>query len=78
MGMIQTYAVVSNLIMLLVRAYYGYVTCHVGTTYLYALGGLVIGVFAGNWAYRHIPGRLFTYIVYSYIGISGLIILFTA
>ena len=78
MGMIQTYAVVSNLAMLAVRACYGYVTYTVGTTYLYALGGLVIGVLAGNWAYRHIPGRLFSYIVYSYIGISGIIILFTA
>lgn len=36
------------------------------------------GVIAGNWAYKHIPNRLFTYIVYIYIGISGLIILLTA
>jgi uncharacterized membrane protein YfcA len=78
MGMIQTYAVITNIAMLIVRAYNGYVTPTVGTTYLYALGGLAIGVIAGNWAFRRIPGRLFTYLVYTYIGISGLIILMTA
>ena len=78
MGMIQTYAVVTNIIMLAVRAYNGYVTPVVGTTYLYGLGGLAIGVLAGNWAYKRIPARLFTYIVYAYIGISGIIILTTS
>ena len=78
MGMIQTYAVITNIVMLAVRAFNGYVTPVVGTTYLYALGGLAIGVMAGNWAFNRIPSRLFTYIVYAYIGISGAIILFTA
>ena len=78
MGMIQTYAVITNITMLAVRAYNGYVTPAVGTTYLYALGGLAIGVIAGNWAFKRIPNKLFTYIVYAYIGISGTIILFTA
>jgi uncharacterized membrane protein YfcA len=77
MGMIQTYAVITNVIMLAVRAYNGYVTPVVGTTYLYGLGGLALGVLAGNWAYKRIPNRLFTYIVYAYIGISGAIILLT-
>lgn len=77
MGMIQTYAVITNVVMLAVRAYNGYVTSAVGTTYLYALGGLVIGVLAGNWAFKRIPSRIFTYIVYSYIGLSGVIILLT-
>ena len=78
MGMIQTYAVITNIIMLAVRAYNGYVTPVVGTTYLYGLGGLAIGVLAGNWAYKRIPARLFTYIVYASIGISGIIILSTS
>ena len=78
MGMIQTYAVITNITMLAVRAYNGYVTPYVGTAYLYALGGLVIGVLAGNWAFNRIPNRLFTYIVYTYIAISGAIILLTA
>lgn len=78
MGMIQTYAVITNITMLAVRAYNGYVTPYVGTAYLYALGGLVIGVIAGNWAFSRIPNRLFTYIVYAYIAISGAIILLTS
>ena len=77
MGMIQTYAVITNITMLVVRACNGYVTPAVGNAYLYALGGLAIGVIAGNWAFSCIPNRLFTYIVYTYIGISGLIILLT-
>jgi uncharacterized membrane protein YfcA len=78
MGMIQTYAVITNISMLAVRAYNGYVTQVVGMTYLYALAGLAAGVLLGNWAFKHIPNRLFTYVVYVYIGISGLIIFLTA
>ena len=78
MGMIQTYAVLTNVTMVISRAFNGYVTPDVSTAYLYGLGGLVIGVLAGNWAYKRIPNRIFTYVVYAYIGISGAIILFTA
>ena len=77
MGMIQMYAVTTNITMLAVRIYNGYVTPAVGTSYLYGLTGLAIGVIAGNWAFKRIPARLFTYIVYAYIGISGAIILLT-
>ena len=78
MGMIQTYAVITNISLLVARGYNGYLTSTVGTTYLYALGGLALGVIAGNWAFKHIPNKLFSYIAYAYIGISGLIIFFTA
>lgn len=78
MGMIQTYAVITNIVMLGVRAFNGYVTPVVGTTYLYSLGGLALGVIAGNWAFSRIPNRIFTYVVYAYIGISGLVIFMTA
>ena len=78
MGMIQTYAAITNVTMLAVRAYNGYVTPTVGWSYLYGLAGLAIGILAGGWAYRHIPARIFTYVVYAYIGISGAIIFLTA
>ncbi len=78
MGMIQTYAVITNISMLAVRAFNGYVTEVVGMTYLYAMAGLAVGVLLGNWAFKHIPNKLFTYVVYGYIGISGLIIFMTA
>ena len=77
MGMIQTYAVTTNITMLAARIYNGYVTPAVGTSYLYGIAGLAIGVIAGNWAFKRIPSKLFTYIVYAYIGISGTIILLT-
>ena len=77
MGMIQTYAVITNISLLAARGYNGYLTATVGTTYVYALIGLAIGVIAGNWAFKRIPNKLFSYIVYAYIGISGLIIFFT-
>lgn len=78
MGMIQTYAVITNIAMLIVRAFAGYVTPAVGGAYLYGLAGLAMGVIAGNWAYKRIPGKLFTYIVYAYIGVCGLVIFLTA
>ena len=78
MGMIQTYAVTTNITMLAVRIYNGYVTPAVETSYLYGLAGLAIGVIAGNWAFKRIPNKLFTYLVYAYIGISGAVILLTA
>ena len=78
MGMIQTYAFVTNLTMLAVRAWNGYVTPTVGTTYIYGLIGLAVGVLSGNWAYKRIPNRIFTYVVYAYIAVSGLVILLTA
>ena len=78
MGMIQTYAVITNITMVIVRAYNGYITPTVGTAYLYGIIGLTIGVLVGNWAYKRIPNKLFTYVVYAYIGISGLIIFLTA
>ena len=78
MGMIQTYAFVTNLTMLAVRAWNGYVTPMVGTTYIYGLIGLSVGVLSGNWAYKRIPNRIFTYVVYAYIAVSGLVILLTA
>ena len=78
MGMIQTYAVASNIMMLGARAYNGYLTPAVGESYIYSLVALAIGVLAGSWAFKSIPGKIFTYVVYSYIGVSGLVILLTA
>jgi uncharacterized membrane protein YfcA len=78
MGMIQTYAVVTNILMLGVRAWNGHLTTSVSTTYLYSLGGLALGVIAGNWAFKHIPNKIFSYIVYAYIAVCGAIILISA
>ena len=78
MAMTQTYFLIGNAMMTLVRAYNGFVTPTVGITYLYALGGVLLGTLADSWAFRHIPNRIFSYVVYGYIGLSGVIILLTA
>lgn len=78
MAMIQMYFVIGNTMMTIVRALNGYLTSAVGSTYIYALAGLAIGTLAGSWAFSRIPNRIFTYVVYTYIGISGVIILLTA
>ena len=78
MGMIQTYAVLTNVIMLTARACNGYLTTSVGSAYLYSLGGLLIGVLAGRWAFKRLSDKLFAYIVYAYIGVSGLVIFLTS
>ena len=78
MAMIQMYFVIGNTMMTIVRAMNGYLTPAVGTTYIYARAGLAIGTLAGSWAFSRIPNRIFTYVVYTYIGISGVIILLTA
>ena len=46
MGMIQTYAVLTYIIMLAVRSFNGYVTPSVGESYLYGIIDLAIGVIA--------------------------------
>ena len=77
MGMIQTYFVISNAMMTVVRASNGFATGAVGQSYLYCIVAVIIGNILGSWAFNHIPGKIFPYVVYAYIGISGMIILLT-
>lgn len=78
MGMIQTYFVITNSMMTLVRASNGFVTAAVGKSYIFCLAAVGIGAAIGGWAFNRIPGKIFPYVVYSYIGISGIIILLTS
>lgn len=75
MGMIQTYFVITNAMMTIARAYNGFVTPAVGKCYLFCLGAVAIGATLGAWAFNRIPGNKFPYVVYGYIGVSGVIIL---
>lgn len=75
MAMAQTYFLIGNAMMTLVRLYNGFVTPAVLDGYLYGIGGVVLGTMLGAYVFSRIPTRLFRYIVYAYIGISGLIIL---
>ena len=77
MAMAQTYFLIGNAVMTLVRAYNGFFTTTVLTNYCYGLGGVIIGTTIGAYVFRRIPNRAFRYVVYAYIGVSGVIILLT-
>ena len=77
MAMLQCYFFLGNGAMTLLRASNGFLTMTVAKDYLYGLGGIAAGSIIGSIAFRHIPARIFKYIVYAYIGISGIIVLCT-
>ena len=74
----QTYFLVGNIMMTIARAYNGFFTTTVSMGYIYGITGVVIGNLIGAWVFRHITGSLLKYIIYAYIGISGLTFLFEA
>lgn len=74
----QTYFLVGNIMMTIARAYNGFFTTAVSMGYIYGITGVVIGYLIGAWVFRHITGSLLKYIIYTYIGISGLTFLFEA
>lgn len=78
MAMTQTYFLIGNAMMTVVRGANGFVTPYVGKCWMFGLAGVAAGTLLGSWAFKRIPGKVFPYIVYSYICISGVIILFTA
>ena len=77
MAMAQTYFLIGNIMMTFVRAYNGFFTTTVLTDYCCGLGGVIIGTTLGAYVFKRIPNRIFRYIVYAYIAISGVIILMT-
>ena len=77
MAMAQTYFLIGNTMMTLVRAYNGFFTTTVLTDYCFGLGGVIIGTSLGAYVFKRIPNRIFRYVVYAYIGVSGVIILLT-
>ena len=77
MAMAQTYFLIGNAMMTLVRAYNGFFTTTVLTDYCFGLGGVIIGTTLGAYVFKRIPNRAFRYVVYAYIGVSGMIILLT-
>lgn len=78
MAMTQMYFAIGNAGMTVMRSFNGYLTETVGWGYLAGLGGVGAGLLLGSVAFRHIPNRIFSYIVYAYISVSGLIVLLTS
>ncbi len=77
MALIQTYLLLGNTMMLIVRAMNGFLTPVVGRNYFYGLGGVAIGTAIGGAVFKRIPQQPFRYVVYSYIAMSGIVILLT-
>lgn len=78
MAMSQTYFVVTNAMMTIVRGTKGFITPEVGRNYVSGLVAVAVGSYLGALAFRHLPPKIFPYVVYTYIGISGIIIMLTA
>jgi len=78
MAMTQTYFLIGNVMMTLVRAYNGFFTTTVLTDYCFGLGGVIIGTTLGAFVFKRIPNRIFRYLVYAYIAVSGVIILLSS
>lgn len=74
MAMAQTYFLLGNIMMTAVRASNGFLTAVVLRNYVFCLAAVLTGTLLGSIAFRLIPGKIFPYIVYSYIGISGILI----
>ena len=75
MALMQSYLLCGNIMMTMVRAYNGFLTPTVGWDYLYGIGGVAIGTTIGGYVFRRISNKWFRYVVYCYIGISGIIML---
>lgn len=78
MALAQSYFFFGNLAMLVVRAFNGFLTPAVGRGYLYGIGGVAIGMTIGGYVFRRLSGTVFKYVVYAYIGLSGVIIFLAA
>lgn len=78
MGMIQTYFVITNIMMTIVRGINGFLTYTVGKNYIFCLAAVALGSWLGSIAFKRLSSRIFPYIVYGYIGLSGVIILITS
>ena len=78
MAMAQTCFLIGNVMMTIVRAYNGFLTTTVLMDYCFGLGGVILGTALGTYVFKRIPNRIFRYIVYAYIAVSGVIILLSS
>lgn len=75
MATVQTYFLIGNIGMAMVRAYNGFATPAVGYGFLYGIGGVIIGNVIGALVFRRISINLLRTLVYIYLAISGVMIL---
>lgn len=77
MAIAQCFFFIGNISMTISRACNGFLTTAVIEDYLLGLVGIIIGAGIGGIVYRHIPAKIFRYVVYGYIGVSGVVLLVT-
>lgn len=77
LAIISAYFCLGNLAMTVFRAGNGFLTKAVGISYVFGLVGVALGTFLGGKVFDRIPAKAFRYVVYAYIGISGIIVLVT-
>ena len=76
-ALISTYFCIGNFAMTLFRAGNGFFTLDVVKSFFAGIIGVFLGTYLGAKVFDRIPAKAFRYVVYSYIGISGIIILAT-
>lgn len=73
MANLQTYLLMSNILMTTFRARAGFLTPAVGTAWCYAILAVIIGTTLGAIVFRHIPTPLLRKIIYIYMAVSGIV-----
>jgi uncharacterized membrane protein YfcA len=73
----QAFMLFGNILMSFVRACSGFMTSAVGYGFIFGLAGVAIGAPIGAYVFDKLPIKIIRYIVYAYIGISGIIIFVT-
>ncbi|MCR5002756.1 MAG: sulfite exporter TauE/SafE family protein [Bacteroidales bacterium] len=76
-AMAQTYFLIGNFAMTIFRFNQGFVTHAVCVAWIYAVIAVFIGLWLGNMVYRRMPLKVLRKVVYAYIGISGLVAIFS-
>lgn len=69
----QAYFVITNIYMSIIRAGNGFVTSDVGYGLLWALPGIVVGIFLGKKVFDKVNSDLLKKIIYIYMIVAGII-----
>ncbi len=77
MATAQAYFLITNVYMTLLRSANGFLTREVATYFIPCLIAVCIGTFLGALVFKRISTKVFPYVVYAYICISGIIIFLT-
>ena len=78
LAMTSAYFLLGNISMTLMRAGNGFLTSQVAWGYVWGVGGVLVGAWLGSYVFNRLSGKCLRYIVYLYIGISGIITLLEA